>query len=161
MKIGDKVRVVNNCYVYSTYQKMADVMGLKKFHYMSDSLRIDDAATILSIQTHLRNMAEGLVIGCYCERLDEDFIINIKGVETMLIKPLSEYKVGTQNWDILAYLHKYGYITAMFASSLGITQLAARITELQVDGYVFTRTKVIPADNGKKWYYEYSLDKDK
>ncbi len=76
-------------------------------------------------------------------------------------KQMDEYNVGTQNWGILTHIYIYGHITAMDAALKGITQLAARITELQVDGYVFIRTKVIPEDNGKKWYYEYSLDKDK
>ncbi len=78
------------------------------------------------------------------------------------MKPLSEYKFFSQNHDLLSYLMRGKSITSYEAFAfLGITQLAARITELQVDGYVFTRTKVIPADNGKKWYYEYSLDKGK
>ncbi len=80
----------------------------------------------------------------------------------MLVKPISEYDVGTQNRALLSYLMRGKSITAREAFELfGITQLAARITELQVDGYSFIRTKVIPEDNGKKWYYEYSLDKDK
>ncbi len=78
------------------------------------------------------------------------------------MKPLSEYKEDSQNRALLSYLMRGKSITAGEAFKLfGITQLAARITELQVDGYVFTRTRVIPEDDGKKWYYEYSLDKDK
>ncbi len=78
------------------------------------------------------------------------------------MKPLSEYKKGSQKQILLSYLKRGKSITAYEAFTfLDITQLAARITELQVDGYVFTRTRVIPEDNGKKWYYEYSLDKGK
>ncbi len=77
------------------------------------------------------------------------------------MKPISEYKEGSQNRDILTYINKNGFITAMEAAYMGITQFHARITELQVDGYSFIRTKVIPADNGKGWYFKLSLDKDK
>ncbi len=74
------------------------------------------------------------------------------------MKPISEYKEGSQNRDILTYINKNGFITAMGAALIGITQFHARIYELQADGYVFTRTKVIPEDDGKKWYYLLSLE---
>ncbi len=77
------------------------------------------------------------------------------------MKPLSEYKEGSQNRDILTYINKNGFITAMGAALIGITQFHARIFELKTDGYVFATIRVIPKDNGKKWYYEYSLDKGK
>ncbi len=171
MKIGDKVRVVNSGSVFSTYQEMADVMGLSKFRNAQDfntaGLVYGDILTISNIQTHLQN-SKAVLIGGYCKRSNEDFIIGILGVETVETKPLpkpkplSEYKEDSQNRALLSYLMRGKSITAGEAFELfGITQLAARITELQVDGYVFTRTRIIPEDNGKKWYYEYSLDKGK
>ncbi len=78
------------------------------------------------------------------------------------IMRLNKYKDYKQTTRILMFIEDVGYITASEAFKLfGITQLAARIFELKTDGYVFTTIRVIPADNGKKWYYEYSLDKDK
>ncbi len=77
------------------------------------------------------------------------------------MKPLSEYEIDTQNWKILKRIYRNGSITAMEAAYMGITQFHARIFELKTDGHVFTTIRVIPKDNGKKWYYEYSLDKDK
>ncbi len=77
------------------------------------------------------------------------------------MKPLSEYDEDTQNWKILKRIYGNGSITALEAAYMGITQFHARISELQVDGYSFIRTKVIPADNGKKRYFKLSLDKGK
>ncbi|MCP4441408.1 MAG: hypothetical protein GY810_21080, partial [Aureispira sp.] len=61
------------------------------------------------------------------------------------MKPLSEYKEGSQNRAILRYCIENEVITSYLAALfLGVTQFHARITELQVDGYSFIRTKVIP-----------------
>ncbi len=79
--------------------------------------------------------------------------------EVKVFKIEREFNKDTQNWKILKRIYRNGSITAMEAAYMGITQFHARIYELQADGYVFTRTKVIPADNGNKWYNEYSLDK--
>ncbi len=80
MKIGDKVKVVDDGEVYVRYHEMADVMGLSKYHNGANDLRVGDVLTVLNIQTHLQ-INEDLLIGCYCERSDEDFIINIRGVK--------------------------------------------------------------------------------
>ncbi len=92
MKIGDKVKVVNSHAVYSTYCEMAKVMGLKKFHdaleFTSAGLMCGDVLTILDIHKHFDSY--DTLIGGYCEHLDEDFIINIEGVETVRPKPLSK-----------------------------------------------------------------------
>ncbi len=89
MKIGDKVKVVDRYHMYGAYQEMARIMDLKKYHYMSNDLWEGDIVTILNIQPHMR-INEDLVIGCYCERSDEDFILDIQGVEAI------EYKEGKQ-----------------------------------------------------------------
>ncbi len=92
MKTGDKVRVVNNSKVYSTYDEMAEIMGLTKFNPTYNCTRAPmngSILTVLAMQNHPCN-AQGLLIGVYCEHLDEDFIINIKGVEAI------EYKEGKQ-----------------------------------------------------------------
>ncbi len=94
MKIGDKVRVVNSGSVYSTYQEMADVMGLSKFrnaeNFNTPRLVYGDVLTISNIQPHLHKNFEAILIGGYCERSNEDFIIGMLGVEAVKDEPLSK-----------------------------------------------------------------------
>ena len=66
----------------------------------------------------------------------------------------------TQRDRILQYLHDFGSITSWQAyADLGVTQLGARLQELEERGYVFTREN-IPAKNryGENTHYtKYAL----
>ncbi len=93
MKIGDKVRVVDNSEVYSTNYEIAKAMGLCKFDTETESYHLTRLSngcilTVLDIQKH--PLGYSPLIGGYCEHLDEDFIINIKGIEAVKPEPLSK-----------------------------------------------------------------------
>ena len=64
-----------------------------------------------------------------------------------------------QKTQVLEYIQKYGSISSCEAyARLGITQLGARIDELQKDGYMFEREWVRKRKNGKtKDYIKYKL----
>lgn len=66
----------------------------------------------------------------------------------------------TQRDRILQYLHDFGSITSWQAyADLGVTQLGARLQELEERGYVFTREN-IPTKNryGENTHYtKYAL----
>ncbi len=90
MNIGDKVKVVDSMRIYVSYSKMAKAMGLKKFqekdplsYYSSKGLTEGDVLIVLNKRKHLCYSERGQLIGCHCERLDEDFIISIEGVEVI------------------------------------------------------------------------------
>lgn len=61
--------------------------------------------------------------------------------------------MSTQKADVLNYIQTYGGLTRMEAfSQLGVTELAARIGELEKEGHVFTRKWINgKAANGRAW----------
>lgn len=65
----------------------------------------------------------------------------------------------TQRDRVLQYLGEVGYITALDAvRELGITQLAARIVELEKMGYTFNKVRRTGEGRyGKTHWIEYSL----
>ena len=65
----------------------------------------------------------------------------------------------SQKTQIIEYIQKYGSISSYEAyAHLGITQLGARIDDLQKDGYVFEKEWVRKRKNGKvKDYIKYKL----
>lgn len=64
-----------------------------------------------------------------------------------------------QKTQVLEYIQKCGSISSYEAySRLGITQLGARIDELQKDGYVFKKEWIRKRKNGKvKDFIKYKL----
>lgn len=64
-----------------------------------------------------------------------------------------------QKTQILNYIEKHGSISSYEAySKLGITQLGARIDDLQNDGYVFKREWIRNRKDGRvKDYIKYKL----
>lgn len=65
----------------------------------------------------------------------------------------------SQKTQIIEYIQRYGSISSYEAyAHLGITQLGARIDDLQKDGYVFEKEWVRKRKNGKvKDYIKYKL----
>ena len=66
----------------------------------------------------------------------------------------------TQNKMVIAYCRENGSITAKEAADdLGCMRLAARIADLEKEGYVFNRKKVESVNRygGKVWFTRYSL----
>lgn len=65
----------------------------------------------------------------------------------------------SQKTEVIEYIQKYGSISSYEAyAHLGITQLGARIDDLQKDGYVFEKEWVRKRKNGKvKDYIKYKL----
>ena len=65
----------------------------------------------------------------------------------------------SQKTEVIEYIQKYGSISSYEASArLDITQLGARIDDLQKDGYVFEKEWVRKRKNGKvKDYIKYKL----
>ena len=65
----------------------------------------------------------------------------------------------SQKTQILEYIQKYGSISSYEAyARLGITQLGARIDNLQKDGYIFEKEWVRKKKNGKrKDFIKYKL----
>lgn len=68
----------------------------------------------------------------------------------------------TQCELILRYMEEFGSITPMVAFEMGITRLAARISDLKADGYKIKTNKVryTAKDGKKKTYARYSLEED-
>lgn len=67
----------------------------------------------------------------------------------------------TQKQRVLDYIERYGSITAFEAvKDLGILQLAARLTELKDEGYVFRKKQESALNRfGERIYYiRYSLE---
>ncbi len=64
-----------------------------------------------------------------------------------------------QKTEVIEYIQKHGSISSYEAyACLGITQLGARIDNLQKDGYVFEKEWVRKRKNGKiKDYIKYKL----
>ena len=65
-------------------------------------------------------------------------------------------KKPTQREEVLNFMNKYGSISAFDAfTELGVTQLGARIKELEEKGWVIGRMKraVISGRTGKKIHY--------
>lgn len=65
----------------------------------------------------------------------------------------------SQKTEVIEYIQKYGSISSYEAyAHLGITQLGARIDDLQKDGHVFEKEWVRKRKNGKvKDYIKYKL----
>lgn len=65
----------------------------------------------------------------------------------------------SQKTEVIEYIQKNGSISSYEAyAHLGITQLGARIDDLQKDGYVFEKEWVRKRKNGKvKDYIKYKL----
>lgn len=65
----------------------------------------------------------------------------------------------SQKTEVIEYIQKYGSISSYEAyARLGITQLGARIDDLQKDGHVFEKEWVRKRKNGKvKDYIKYKL----
>ena len=65
----------------------------------------------------------------------------------------------SQKTEVIEYIQKYGSISSYEAyAHLDITQLGARIDDLQKDGYVFEKEWVRKRKNGKvKDYIKYKL----
>ena len=65
----------------------------------------------------------------------------------------------SQKTEVIEYIQKHGSISSYEAyAHLGITQLGARIDDLQKDGYVFEKEWVRKRKNGKvKDYIKYKL----
>lgn len=64
-----------------------------------------------------------------------------------------------QKTQVLEYIQKYGSISSYEAyARLGITQLGARIDDLQNDGYIFEREWIRNRKDGRvKDYIKYKL----
>lgn len=65
----------------------------------------------------------------------------------------------SQKTEVIEYIQKHGSISSYEAyARLGITQLGARIDDLQKDGYVFEKEWIRKRKNGKvKDYIKYKL----
>lgn len=65
----------------------------------------------------------------------------------------------SQKTEVIEYIQKYGSISSYEAyARLGITQLGARIDDLQKDGHVFEKEWVRKRKNGKvKDFIKYKL----
>ena len=65
----------------------------------------------------------------------------------------------SQKTEVIEYIQKHGSISSYEAyAHLGITQLGARIDDLQKDGHVFEKEWVRKRKNGKvKDYIKYKL----
>lgn len=65
----------------------------------------------------------------------------------------------SQKTEVIEYIQKHGSISSCEAyARLGITQLGARIDELQKDGYMFKKEWIRKRKNGKvKDFIKYKL----
>lgn len=69
-------------------------------------------------------------------------------------------KAPTQKEVLLKYIHDFGSVSSMQAfSDLGITRLAARISDLEEEGYLFKRETIASKNRyGKTVHFmKYSL----